>query len=93
LLADFRPDVIKLDMHLVRGIAEDPARRAIIAGIMHIARALDLTVLAEGVEAEKEVSVLRAAGIRLFQGYYFARPEVERLPAVAGLSHGMRSAG
>jgi EAL domain-containing protein (putative c-di-GMP-specific phosphodiesterase class I) len=86
LLADFRPDVIKLDMHLIRGIAGDPARRAIVAGIMHIARALNLTVLAEGVETADEVRVLRAAGIRLFQGFYFARPALESLPDVPALS-------
>jgi EAL domain-containing protein (putative c-di-GMP-specific phosphodiesterase class I) len=86
LLADFRPDVIKLDMHLVRGIAEDPSRSAIVAGIMHIARALNVTVLAEGVETADEVRVLRAAGIRLFQGFYFARPALESLPEVPVLS-------
>jgi EAL domain-containing protein (putative c-di-GMP-specific phosphodiesterase class I) len=93
LLADFQPDVIKLDMHLVRGVDGDPARRAIVAGIMHIARALRLTVLAEGVETAGEVSVLRAAGVTLFQGYYFARPAIERLPDVAGSAGSARAAG
>lgn len=45
-----------------------------------IARELGVKVLAEGVESEAELVALRAAGIRLFQGYYFAKPAVEALP-------------
>ena len=54
----------------------------IIAGIAATARALDIAVIAEGVETEGELQTLRAAGISLFQGYLFAKPEIERLPAV-----------
>ncbi len=82
LLARFQPDLIKIDMDLVRGIDGSAARQAIIAGIVGICRQLGITVLAEGVETEAEVMTLRAAGIRLFQGYLFARPELEtfRMP-------------
>jgi EAL domain-containing protein (putative c-di-GMP-specific phosphodiesterase class I) len=48
----------------------------IIRGIVEIARALDITVLAEGVEPEAEVAALREAGVSIFQGYLFARPEI-----------------
>ncbi len=85
LLADFQPDMVKIDMELVRGIDVSPARQAIVAGIMSIARALSLIVIAEGVETSAELASLRAAGITLFQGFLFARPEVERLPVVAGM--------
>ena len=84
LLADFQPDLIKLDMDLVRGVEGSRARQVIIAGIMHIARELDITVLAEGVETEAEFTVLKSAGIRLFQGYLFARPGFETLPGIGG---------
>lgn len=84
LLADFQPDLIKLDMELVRGIEGSRARQVIIAGIMHIARELDITVLAEGVETEAEFTVLKSAGITLFQGYLFARPGFETLPGIGG---------
>jgi EAL domain-containing protein (putative c-di-GMP-specific phosphodiesterase class I) len=83
LLASFQPDIIKIDMELIRGIGDSAARRAIIAGIILIARSLDITVIAEGIETEIELGVLREAGINLFQGYLFARPAIERLPAVA----------
>ena len=80
LLAEFQPDLIKIDMAIVRGIESSRARQAVVAGIMHIAGALDITVLAEGVETEGEYRVLRATGIRLYQGYWFARPAFESLP-------------
>ncbi|MET3901081.1 EAL domain-containing protein (putative c-di-GMP-specific phosphodiesterase class I) [Devosia sp. UYZn731] len=77
LLAEFQPDLIKIDMALIRGIAESDARRIIVRGIIDIATALGITVLAEGVETFAELEVLKTTGIKLFQGYYFAKPEVE----------------
>jgi EAL domain-containing protein (putative c-di-GMP-specific phosphodiesterase class I) len=86
LLAAFQPDLIKIDMDLVRNIATTPAKQAIVAGIVHIARALDITVLAEGVETEAELVMLKAAGISLLQGFYFAKPMVEGLPPIRGFA-------
>jgi EAL domain-containing protein (putative c-di-GMP-specific phosphodiesterase class I) len=77
LLARFQPDLIKLDMELIRGISTSAARRAIVRGIVGIAAELDVLVLAEGVETEAELLSVRSAGIRLVQGYFFARPEIE----------------
>ena len=82
LLASFQPDFIKLDMELIRGIAASPARQTIIVGVVTMARQLGVAVIAEGVETEDELTTLRAAGIRLFQGYLFAKPAVASLPAV-----------
>lgn len=82
LLAKFQPDLIKLDMELIRGIATSPARQAIVASLAGLARQLDIQVIAEGVETEAELTVLRSAGLRLFQGYLFARPSLERLPGL-----------
>ncbi len=82
LLADFHPDAIKIDMHLVRGIEKSPTRQAIVGGILGIARALDIQIIAEGVETEQELAVLTAAGITLFQGYLFAKPQLGALPRV-----------
>lgn len=77
LLARFQPDLIKIDMELLRGVDTSPARQAIVAGIVAMGRALDIAVLAEGVETAAELATLKAAGIDLFQGYYFARPQLE----------------
>ncbi len=82
LLVEFQPDLIKIDMKLVRGVDASPARQAVIAGIMNITDELGITVLAEGVETEAEFLVLKAAGIRLFQGYWFAKPAFEELPQI-----------
>jgi EAL domain-containing protein (putative c-di-GMP-specific phosphodiesterase class I) len=75
LLADFEPDLIKLDMALIRNIHLDRTRRAIISGTIHTCRDLGITVIAEGVELDEEVAVLREMGVRLFEGYRFGRPK------------------
>lgn len=81
-LADFQPDYLKLDMHLIRGIDSDKARQAIVAGIMKVAELLGSTVIAEGIETPAEMRALRDIGIPIMQGYLFAAPEFETLPAV-----------
>jgi EAL domain-containing protein (putative c-di-GMP-specific phosphodiesterase class I) len=86
LLANFRPDLIKIDMDLLRGIDTDAGRYAIVSGVVAIARALDVTVLAEGIETAGERETLRALGITLMQGYHFAKPMLEALPPVAGFT-------
>ncbi len=82
LLAGFQPDLVKVDMALVRGIDQSAARRTIVAGLVDICRGLGCRVLAEGVETQEEYRVLRRLGIQLFQGYLFARPQLEALPDV-----------
>ena len=82
LLAEFQPDIIKLDMALVRAVDRDPVRQAIVQGILGVCRALNIEVIAEGVETTAEFALLRDMGIGLFQGFLFARPGFEALPAV-----------
>ena len=82
LLADLHPDMLKLDMALIRGIEQSAARRAIVAGVMQIADALGIRCIAEGIETAEELQTLRDVGIRLCQGYLLARPAIEALPAV-----------
>ena len=82
LLAEFQPDIVKLDMALIRGIDQHHVRRSIVAGLATTCRALGCQILAEGVETAEEYRTLRAMGITLFQGYLFARPGLEMLPTV-----------
>lgn len=82
LLADFRPDVIKLDMGLIRGIHEDDGRRAIVGGIVSTCKLLGVKVIAEGIETVDEMLTLQSMGIDLLQGYLFARPALKSLPAI-----------
>jgi EAL domain-containing protein (putative c-di-GMP-specific phosphodiesterase class I) len=76
LLAKFQPDLIKIDMDLLRGVDGSHPRQAIVRGLAIIAADLGVQILAEGVETEEEFKILAAMGIRLFQGYYFGRPHV-----------------
>jgi len=80
LLADFQPDIVKLDMHLVRGIHSSGPRQAIVRGIVRTCMDLGIDIIAEGVEVTEEYEWFRNEGIRLFQGMLFARPEFEHLP-------------
>ncbi len=82
LLAAFQPDIIKIDMALVRGIDADPVRRSIVAGIHTIARDLGILTIAEGIETENEARALRDLGVSLLQGYWFAKPAFEALPDI-----------
>jgi EAL domain-containing protein (putative c-di-GMP-specific phosphodiesterase class I) len=69
-----RPDFIKLDRDWVEAIDGDPARQALVAGLLHFARSLGARLVAEGIETEAELATLRAIGVELGQGYLFARP-------------------
>ncbi|PCK32364.1 EAL domain-containing protein [Pseudoalteromonas piscicida] len=82
LLSGFQPDLIKLDMSLITDIATNPAKQAILKGISLTCDLLGVRLLAEGVETKSEYEYLKLSGIKLMQGYYFAKPQVESLPAV-----------
>ncbi|TNC53011.1 EAL domain-containing protein [Rubellimicrobium rubrum] len=76
LLADFQPDILKLDMALTRGIDTHRPRQAIVAAAVGLCRALSITPIAEGVETEDEMRTLRDIGIDHMQGYLFAKPRI-----------------
>lgn len=69
-----RPDLIKLDMALIRDIDADPARRALASAMQSFARQTGARLVAEGVETESERKALTALGFRFGQGYLFGRP-------------------
>lgn len=77
LLADFQPDMVKLDMGLIRGIDHSPSRRAIVAGVVSMCEQLAIDVIAEGIETCDEARCLSDLGIRLMQGYWFGQPQFE----------------
>lgn len=81
-LVDVDPDIIKLDMHLIRNIHESGIRQALIRSVLNFADALGILVLAEGVETVEEYRYLRGLGIDLYQGFLFARPKVDFLATV-----------
>jgi EAL domain-containing protein (putative c-di-GMP-specific phosphodiesterase class I) len=73
-ILEIKPDIVKLDIALVRSVDRDPARRALIASMVAFARETGCTVLAEGIETEEEMEVCQGLGVTLGQGYLFARP-------------------
>jgi EAL domain-containing protein (putative c-di-GMP-specific phosphodiesterase class I) len=84
-LVELRPDVVKLDMSLVRGISADSSKQQLIATLTAYCRSQGILVVAEGIETIAERDVLVAAGVDLLQGYLFARPQREP-PKVAAAS-------
>lgn len=79
-------DSIKLDRSMVEGIAEDPRDRAILQAIVAMARALDMSVVAEGVEEEAQRAILAQEGVATYQGFLKSLPlpldEFRRLAAI-----------
>ena len=80
LLAEFQPDILKLDMALLRGIEHSGPRQAIVRAILSACTDLGIDAIAEGVETVDEFSWLADEGVTLFQGYLFGRPGFETLP-------------
>ena len=68
-------DIIKIDRSYVSRMKDDPVSRIFISAVVETARALELIVLAEGVETEAELVMSKAAGCTLFQGFLIARPK------------------
>jgi EAL domain-containing protein (putative c-di-GMP-specific phosphodiesterase class I) len=82
MLANFQPDIIKIDMELTRRIHADSVRRSIARAIISLCKDLEISVIAEGVETVDEAVTLQSLGVSLFQGYLFAKPAIESLPAI-----------
>lgn len=68
------PDIIKLDRGLVAGVDQDPARRSLLAAMVHFANETATLLIGEGIETEAELAVLRSLGLGHGQGYLLARP-------------------
>ena len=69
-----KPDILKVDRALVRGIDRDRIKAAIVEGLNSTAKKLDTPLLAEGIESREELAVLEKLGVPLGQGYLFGEP-------------------
>lgn len=74
-LAEIRPQFIKLDMSIIRGVDQDPVRAALVRAMTQFAREVGAYVVAEGIETGKELAILQALGVDYGQGFYLARPQ------------------
>ena len=73
-LVDVRPEIVKLDRGLTAQIDTDAPRRALVAAIRQFADDMGITVVAEGIEREEQLVVLREIGVDCGQGYLLGRP-------------------
>ncbi|MBB3261138.1 EAL domain-containing protein (putative c-di-GMP-specific phosphodiesterase class I) [Paraburkholderia bannensis] len=87
LLVDFQPDIIKLDMALLRGIDTDTVRQHIVRGVISMCHDLGIRVVAEGIETKGERDFFIAHGVSLMQGYFFAKPAFKSIPTINKTSY------
>lgn len=73
-IVQLQPDLIKMDMTLVRGIDEDPVVQALTTALVSFAGSTGAALVAEGVETQGEYDVVTGLGVGLVQGYLLARP-------------------
>lgn len=69
-----RPDFIKLDMELIRGVERDPYKAVIAQKIIELAQGLGIDTIAEGVESSGELGWVQAYGATFAQGWFIAKP-------------------
>lgn len=74
-LKDYPVDCLKIDRHFVEHVPDDEDSNAIIDAIVALARRMQLQIVAEGIENEKQASFLRHAGCEIGQGYFYGRPQ------------------
>jgi EAL domain-containing protein (putative c-di-GMP-specific phosphodiesterase class I)/CheY-like chemotaxis protein len=72
--AQLRPDIVKIDMSLVRDIDKEPTKERLVRSLSELCREMKIQAVCEGVETASELDVLLRVGSDLFQGYHFARP-------------------
>jgi EAL domain-containing protein (putative c-di-GMP-specific phosphodiesterase class I) len=82
LLASFQPDIVKIDIDLVRGVDASATKQIIVEHIVSLCVKLGIVPLAEGVETFGERDFLASAGIDLMQGFLFARPSFQAISLV-----------
>ena len=74
MLSAMPVDVLKMDRGFIRRIGEDDKDMHLVALILGIARSLKVPVVAEGVETEEQLKLLKELGCQLVQGFYFSKP-------------------
>ena len=92
-ILELRPDFVKLDIGLVRGLDTDDVRQALVAGIVYFAQRTGCRLVAEGVETDGERATLQELGVAFGQGYLLSRPAPAGTFGEAPSSEGHRAKG
>jgi len=74
MMLESRPDYLKIDRYFVSGAHADPRRTAVLRSVAELGDQLSARVIAEGIEEEAELEILKGLGIELIQGYLFTKP-------------------
>jgi PAS domain S-box-containing protein len=74
-IVELHPDLVKIDIGLVRGVNVDPGRQALVIAMGHFARVSGCQVIAEGIETPEEAAMLRSLGVMFGQGFLFGTPQ------------------
>lgn len=77
LFASLHPDIIKIDMELVRDVHKSDVKKSVARALIGMAKDAGCRVLAEGIENADECEWFIQAGVDYLQGYYFGRPSAE----------------
>lgn len=75
LWSELKPEYVKIDMHFIQGIDQDPVKMQFVRAIQDIAEQCGTRVVAEGIETQGELIAIRNLGIACGQGYHIARPD------------------
>lgn len=87
LLAELRPDKLKIDRALVMDCHRDTRRQILLKAVADIATQIDIETIAEGIECREEARwIHEEAGIVQHQGFCYARPAFEALPPIHGFA-------
>lgn len=77
LWSELRPEYVKIDMHFIQGIDNDPVKMQFVKSIQEIAEKSGTKVIAEGIETQAEMLLVRSLGVAHGQGYHIARPHAQ----------------
>lgn len=73
-IAELQPDYIKLDMSLIQGVENNYTKKVLLETFVTLAGKIGSALIAEGIETEKQLTVIKNLGIQFGQGFYLARP-------------------
>lgn len=88
-ILQIEPDFVKLDLDLVRNIDQDPARRALAAGLLTFADQIGARLIGEGIENERELAALVEVGVVFGQGYHLGQPAPDPMPSHVAVPQGL----
>jgi EAL domain-containing protein (putative c-di-GMP-specific phosphodiesterase class I) len=86
MLADLKPNYMKLDMQYVQGVAHDAGKQSVALQFLEKAVEIGSVPLAEGIEERADFDWLKEQGYQLFQGYYFGKPSPSPMEVDATLT-------